>query len=465
VSDESTSAKSENPYSTLLTILGAGVALALVIFAIGYVTKSDSGSGGGGGGAAGAVTADISLSEFAIDGNLTVPPGAALKITNNGTMVHNLHVENGPQTKDLQPGDSETLDISSLAVGDYKVFCAIPGHQAAGMEATLKVQEGADVKAQNGAHTGANPDYAKLDSDMINTFKPFVDALTSGVPNTKGIGAQELQPVMDPDGYKRFDITAAITKWETEPGKTVDAWTYNGTVPGPTIHVQAGDKVRVHLINKLPLGTDMHIHGVKLPNDMDGVSPVTQELVPSGGEFNYDFTAEGTAVGMYHPHAHGYSAIPNGMAGALFIDEQTLIPRGKTVSGVTVPADVKPVIDNIMVLNDAGNIGLALNGKSFPGTTAYSMKVGDWGVMHYYNEGLQIHPMHLHQFPQLVFAEDGIALEQPYFVDTLMVAPGERYSVMWQASKPGVWVWHCHILTHAERDAGMFGMVTAVSVS
>jgi len=91
-------------------------------------------------------------------------------------------------------------------------------------------------------------------------------------------------------------ITAAITKWEVEPGKTVDAWTYNGTVPGPTIHVQTGDKVRIHLINKLPVGNDMHIHGVKLPNNMDGVSPVTQKLVPTGGEFNYDFVASSKGV-------------------------------------------------------------------------------------------------------------------------------------------------------------------------
>ncbi|MFP4634582.1 MAG: multicopper oxidase domain-containing protein [Nitriliruptoraceae bacterium] len=44
------------------------------------------------------------------------------------------------------------------------------------------------------------------------------------------------------------------------------------------------------------------------------------------------------------------------------------------------------------------------------------------------------------------------------------VAPGERYSVLVQATDPGVWVFHCHILTHAEREEGMFGMVTAVIV-
>jgi FtsP/CotA-like multicopper oxidase with cupredoxin domain len=37
--------------------------------------------------------------------------------------------------------------------------------------------------------------------------------------------------------------------------------------------------------------------------------------------------------------------------------------------------------------------------------------------------------------------------------------------VIFQAGDPGVWVWHCHILTHVERESGMFGMVTALVVA
>ena len=75
-----------------------------------------------------------------------------------------------------------------------------------------------------------------------------------------------------------------------------------------------------------------------------------------------------------------------------------------------------------------------------------------------------MHPMHMHGFRQLVVAKDGIPLDQPYWVDTLNVAPGERYSVLFQADRVGTWVWHCHILNHVEREDGMFGMVTAVVV-
>jgi FtsP/CotA-like multicopper oxidase with cupredoxin domain len=60
-----------------------------------------------------------------------------------------------------------------------------------------------------------------------------------------------------------------------------------------------------------------------------------------------------------------------------------------------------------------------------------------------------------------VFAKDGIPLDQPYFADTVNVAPGERYSVLVHLEDAGAWVWHCHILTHVEKEDGMFGMVTA----
>ena len=118
-----------------------------------------------------------------------------------------------------------------------------------------------------------------------------------------------------------------------------------------------------------------------------------------------------------------------------------------------------------MVLNDAGTIGLSLNGKSFPGTDAYTMNLNETMLVHYYNEGLMSHPMHLHQPHGLVVAHDGMPLETPFWADTLNVAPGERWSVLYTAVDPGVWAWHCHILTHAETQTGMKYMVTAVIVT
>ncbi|MGH2522076.1 MAG: multicopper oxidase domain-containing protein [Anaerolineales bacterium] len=128
-------------------------------------------------------------------------------------------------------------------------------------------------------------------------------------------------------------------------------------------------------------------------------------------------------------------------------------------------ASAAPQVDAeyTMVLNDTG-IGLTINGKSFPYTQPLTAKLGQTIRVRYMNEGLLIHPMHLHGLPQTVIAKDGWPVPQPWMCDTLNVAPGERWDVIVTCDEPGVWAFHCHILTHAESAHGMFGMVTALII-
>ena len=396
----------------------------------------------------------IELNDFTISGNLAAPAGAvSLRVMNAGHVAHNLSLVGGPSTPDLDAGESATLNLGELAAGSYQLICAVPGHESAGMSAILTVGEGA--AAQNHAGHGT-VDYAAMDQAMTDSVLAFPAA-------TEGRGNQPMVPTVSFDGTKHFDVTIAITPWEVEAGKLVDAWTYNGQVPGPSIRVDDGDRVAVTFHNDLPMGTDVHFHGVLVDNQMDGVAPLTQHLIPPGESFTYTFDAVGPAVSMFHAHHHAQVQVPNGLFGTIIIGD-TPIPLGRTIGGIEIPADLVPASEIPMVLNDAGVIGFSLNGKSFPATEPLTVGLDQWFVVHYYNEGLQIHPMHLHGFPQLVFAKDGYPLDSPYWVDTINIAPGERYSVLVHADAPGVWVWHCHILNHVEREEGMFGMVTAVIV-
>ena len=118
-----------------------------------------------------------------------------------------------------------------------------------------------------------------------------------------------------------------------------------------------------------------------------------------------------------------------------------------------------------MQLQDAGAIGLTLNGKSFPATEPLHMKLGQSILIHYFNAGAQAHPMHLHGVDQLVVAKDGFALQQPYKADTVQIAPGERYSVLVTATRKGKWGFHCHIFPHSEGSQGMFGMFTELIIT
>jgi FtsP/CotA-like multicopper oxidase with cupredoxin domain len=280
---------------------------------------------------------------------------------------------------------------------------------------------------------------------------------------TVGTGNLELPFTMSDDGYKVFSLTAKIIPWEVEPGKFVDGWAYNGMIPGPVMHANVGDKIRIVLKNELPESTALHLHGVRVPNSMDGVDPYTQKAIIPGGTFIYEWTASEPSVGMYHSHHNAQVQVPNGLAGAILIGDWKTMAMA-AAGGRTKDTNNVAEQEVVMVLNDSGTIGLSLNGKSFPATSPYSLAIGESMVVHYYNEGNMTHPMHLRQPAGLVVAKDGIMLQSPFWADTLNVAPGERWTVVYTPKDAGVWAWHCHILTHAETPEGMRYMVTALIV-
>jgi FtsP/CotA-like multicopper oxidase with cupredoxin domain len=403
----------------------------------------------------------VTLSEFKIEpAIITAASGGSLSITNGGTAAHNVQIEGTDlKTPDLAAGASASLDLKSLKDGTYTVFCAIAGHRAQGMEATLNIGTVSGTAAVESGSTGKTDQQLlqnseQMDKMMADPTLAYVKQLKDG-PNTKGVGNVPLKPKVLADGTKQFDLTAKVVDWEVSPGKTVRAWTYNGMVPGPWIKVSSGDKVKLVVKNELPQSTVVHWHGIPVPNAMDGVPDVTQPPIKPGKTFTYEFTAKGPAMGIYHSHDYADHQVPDGLFGVFQIDD------------VPLPAGVGPVTQEIpMVLNDAGAIGLSLNGKSFPATAPIMAKPGETVLIDYQNEGLTVHPMHLHGIPQLVIAKDGFPLPQPYKVDTLVIAPGERYTVAVQptADEAGVWAFHCHILTHAESSQGMFGMVTTFIV-
>jgi hypothetical protein len=118
-------------------------------------------------------------------------------------------------------------------------------------------------------------------------------------------------------------------------------------------------------------------------------------------------------------------------------------------------------VDYVMILND-GMHGYTINGKGFPATEPIVAKLGQKVRIRYMNEGMMIHPMHLHGMHMTVIDKDGWAQPAPWKCDTLNVAPGERWDVIVNCDKPGVWAFHCHVLPHAESEHGMFGMVTLI---
>src|SRR6476659_1767936 len=74
--------------------------------------------------------------------------------------------------------------------------------------------------------------------------------------------AQDLNP--DPH-IVETNIEARVANVQLGPGKLIDAWTYDGGLPGPLIRAHVGDRVIVHFLNDLPQATTIHWHGIRLP--------------------------------------------------------------------------------------------------------------------------------------------------------------------------------------------------------
>lgn len=267
---------------------------------------------------------------------------------------------------------------------------------------------------------------------------------------TAGKGCQLLEPKMV-DGIKVFELTTRKIEWETKPGTRVQAWAYNDQVPGPQIRAREGERVRVVLHNELEESTSIHFHGLEVPNDQDGVPFITQPPVKPGESHTYEFVVPNAGSHMYHSHHNAAIQVGNGLLGAFIVE-----PKNRS-------AEPKVDVDYVMILNDGAH-GFTLNGKEFPATEPIKAKRGQTVRIRYMNEGMLIHPMHLHGMHMTVIAKDGWPQPAPWKCDTLNIAPGERWDVLVKATNPGTWAFHCHILGHAESKHGMFGMVTVMVV-
>lgn len=268
---------------------------------------------------------------------------------------------------------------------------------------------------------------------------------TSSAPDaTQPYGNQPLAYTLDSDGAKHFTMTTQQVMWSPVKGVKVLAWTFNGTVPGPLLHVTAGDHVRITIVNRLPEATSIHWHGFEVPTDVDGVPPLGQKPIEPGQSYTYDFNILDSDAGThwYHSHYDDLTQVGGGMYGAFIVD-----PRPGSAQAAQEP---KADVDQVEMISQLAGYYM-INGKSFPDTQPITVKHGQTVRLRLIGaDTMYTHPMHLHGHSFTVIATDGHMLPAPYMKDTLPVAPGETYDVTFYTwAAPGsVYPFHCHILTH-----------------
>ena len=437
--------------------------VVLVLLALFAIACTGGGNAGGDPERAEAASASfvVSLSEFAITPDaIGAPAGQELSfaVVNEGSAPHTFAVDTGAgvkETRELQPGDTQTLVVPALGEGEYRFSCTISGHADLGMVGILAVMPASDIAADVTGVTGATGSHASMSAqEMLDGHRASVEAFPA---ETEAHGNQPVEPRIE-DGVKVFALAAQEIRWETSPGVFVEAMGYNGTVPGPEIRVDEGDKVRIVVSNEMTQPTVLHLHGLTLPNEMDGVPFITQDPIVPGGFFTYEFTVQ-DPPGMYVYHSHFNSAeqVGKGLYGAFYVEPKHA--DWSELYGEQVD------VESTLFLGD-GPTGYVLNGKGFPATEPIVAEQRQGVLIHIANDGAMIHPMHLHGYHFQVVAQDGFVLppSQRLMADTLMIAPGQRFDVLVDAVYPGTWAFHCHILPHVEGPEGMFGMVTALVV-
>ena len=264
------------------------------------------------------------------------------------------------------------------------------------------------------------------------------------------------------DGAKEFRLIAEPVTQELIPGKTINLWGYNGSAPGPTIQVTQGDRVRIILENHLPEPTSMHWHGFEIPMDMDGAPGSSQDPIPPGGRFVYEFTLHQAGTFFYHSHMAMQEMM--GMIGAF-------VMHPKESYSPAVDKDFAVILQEFAVLpnNPVPNSmnmefnWLTVNGKSGPATTPLIVRLNDRVRLRFINLGMDHHPIHLHGHTFVVTGTEGGRQPQSTWGpgNTVLVGVAQSRDVEFVANNPGDWMIHCHLPHHMMNQmSSMVGPMT-----
>jgi len=238
---------------------------------------------------------------------------------------------------------------------------------------------------------------------------------------------------------REYVMIAEDAEIEVARGVKYPAWTYNGSVPGPTLRATQGDRLKIHFINQGGMPHTIHFHGIHAAN-MDGVF----ENVPAGGKFTYEFTAEPFGIHLYHCHTMPLKKhVEKGLYGAFIVDPPEPRPKAREL---------------VMVMNgydtdlDGENEFYTVNGvANYFLDHPIPLKTGEPVRIYLVNltEFDLLNSMHIHaQFFKLY--RTGTRLGQYEITDTVMLCQGERCILEFAYNFPGRFMFHAHQSEFAE---------------
>ncbi len=255
---------------------------------------------------------------------------------------------------------------------------------------------------------------------------------------------------------REFNMTIEEVVLHVAPDLDYKVFAFNGQVPGPLIHVKQDDDLTVHVTNNTSLSHTIHWHGTHQIGSWqsDGVPDITQQAIQPGDTFTYKFKADRPGTLWYHCHFNVNEHVGiRGMWGPMIVDPKDPLPIEKTVTKNVIMMLSSWESKNAEKYGEGSTPYevedyFSINGKSFPLTQPIRVKKGDVVRVRFIGAGGDFHEMHSHGHDMLITHKDGLPLRNPYYVDTILVGPGERYDAIITMNNPGRFIFHDHIDHH-----------------
>lgn len=252
------------------------------------------------------------------------------------------------------------------------------------------------------------------------------------------------------NGVKEFQLVPQPVRREFLPGYWMNVWGFNGSMPGPTIEIQQGDRIRIVVTNELPEDTEVHWHGFEMPVQYDGASTLTQNPIKPGKSFVYEFDVHEEGTFFYHTHVAMQEAF--GMVGWMIVH-----PR--KVFEPPVDRDFGLIFQNFFIgpnqtVPDSMRMDWnwhTINGRSGPYTTPLVCKHGERVRVRILDfSPMQHHPIHMHGHTFWVTGHEGARIPKSAWIprNTELIAVAQASNFEFIANNPGDWMFHCHMVHH-----------------
>lgn len=244
----------------------------------------------------------------------------------------------------------------------------------------------------------------------------------------------------------QYTLIAQNKTIEIVPGMEFPAWTYNGRIPGPTLRVREGDRVRIEFFNAGDHSHSIHFHGIH-PACMDGVFDAGSGVIPPGARYTYEFDAEPFGLHLYHCHVAPLAKhIAKGLYGAFIVDPAAGRPKADR--------EVVMVMSGYDVDFDGKNEFYAVNGIPFHydhDKNPIKLRVGELVRVYLANvleydpvNSFHLHANFFHYYPT------GTSLTPSELTDTVAQIQGQRGILEFRYKYPGRYMFHAHKTEFAE---------------